>query len=283
MELDRPLPATCLSRSIRQLRSDLDGRNLAPGSAGLGSSLSERPGQGHVRLASKQGRGGLYSREIQQFSPCRQRNTAVQPQVGGRDCRREVIFKARRRQSAQNVEPPPICPPSKYLALPDVTGGRSAHAPGGQRHQAGGISGCPFNIGRWECSQGEGTSADGEPLSSAPVCGKESRDLGGDARDLGRLGDGHGGRGRHRSRCLSLNNSRAVCGLTRNRQVATHQDRRHASSLGYRSTWGSNCPGTHGDRQDHFSTNRPRVSSGSHSPGDRPPDADADGCIHRNG
>ena len=241
------------------------------------------PGQGHVRLASKQGRGGLYSREIQQFSPCRQRNTAVQPRVGGRDCRHEVIFQARRRQFAQNVEPPPICPRRSIWRCQTLRAGapRTRLADNGTRQ--GGISGCLFNIGRWECSQGEGTSADGEPLSSAPVCGKESRDLGGDARDLGRLGDGHGGRGRHRSRCLSPSNSRDVYGLTRNRQVATHQDRRHASSLGYRSTWDSNCRGTHGDRQDHFRTNRPRISSGSHSPGDRPPDADADGCIHRNG
>ena len=207
-----------------------------------------------------------------------------QPPCRGRDCRHEVILQARRRQFAQSMEPPPICPRRIIWRCQTLRGGRSrarawrTTAPG-----RGNISGCLFNIDRWECPQGEGTSADGEPLSSAPVCGKESRGLGGDARDLGRLGGGHGGRGRHRNRCLSLNNSRNVYGLTRNRQVATHQDGRHASGLGYRSTWDSNCPGTQGDRQDHFSTNRPRISSGLHSPGDRPPDANADGNIHRNG
>ena len=100
--------------------------------------------------------------------------------------------------------------PSKYLAPPGVTGPalrarawraavpRARLADNGIRQ--GDISGYLFYIGRWECPQGEGTSADGEPLSSAPVCGKESRRLGGDARDLGRLGGGHGGRGRHGNR-----------------------------------------------------------------------------------
>ena len=181
--------------------------------------------------------------------------------------------------------------PSKYLAPPGVTGPalrarawraavpRTRLADNGIRQ--GYISGYLFYIGRRACPQGEGTSADGEPLSSAPVCGKESRGLGGDARDLGRLGGGHGGRGRYGSRCL--NNSCNACGLARNRHVATHQDGRHASGLGYHSTWDSNGPDTQGDRQDHFGTSRPRISSGSHSPGDRPPAANADGYIRRNG
>jgi len=42
-------------------------------------------------------------------------------------------------------------------------------------------------------------------------------------------------------------------------------------------------PATAGGPQDHFGTSRPRISSGPHSPGDRPPAADADGYIRRNG
>jgi hypothetical protein len=222
MELDPSPSATRLSRSIPQLRSDLDGRNLATGSEGRAfESLRARPGQGNIRLASKQGRGGLNSSEVKQYTPCR-----------GRDCRHAVIFQARRRQFAQSMEPPPICPRRIIWCRQALPGGRLAD--NGARQ--GDISGCLFNIGRRECPQGEGTSADGEPLSSAPVCGKESHGLGGDTRDLRRLGSGHGGRGRHRNRCLSLNNSRNVYGLTRGRQSATHQDGRHASGLGYRST-----------------------------------------------
>jgi hypothetical protein len=102
-----------------------------------------------------------------------------------------------------------------------------------------------FIIGRRECPQGEGTSADGEPLPSEAVCGKENRGLGGAARDRGRLGDSHGGRGRHDNRCLR--DSGNAYGLTRNRHVASHQDGGRASGLGYRSTWDSNGLGTQGD------------------------------------
>ena len=193
-----------------------------------------------------------------------------------------TVFQARCRQFTQSAEPPPICPRRIIWCCQALRGGHS-RARAWRTTVPGDISGCLFDIGGWECPQGEGTSADGEPLSSAPVCGKESRGPGGDARDLGRLGGGHGGRGRHRNRRLSLNNSRNVYGLTRNRQVATHQDGRHASGLGYRSTRDSNCPGTQGDRRDQFSTNRPRISPGLHSPCDRPPNANADGYIHRNG
>jgi len=92
-------------------------------------------------------------------------------------------------------------PPSKYLGAASryvADAPRTYLADNGISQ--GDISGYLFNIGRWECPQSEGTSADGEPLSSAPVCGKESRGLGGDARDMGRLGGGHGSRGRHGGR-----------------------------------------------------------------------------------
>ncbi len=230
-------------------------------------------GQGHIRLAPKQVRGGLNSSEVQQYSPVPGTRLPTRGHFSGAP----TTIRSEHGTTSNLL-------PSNCLVPPGVTGralSRTRLADNGTRQ--GDISGCLFNIGRRGCPRGEGTSADGEPLSSAPVCGKESRGLGGDARDLGRLGSGHGGRGRHGNRCLSLNNSRNVYGLTRGRQSATHQDGRHASGLGYRSTWDSNCPGTQGDRRDHFSTNRPRVSSRLHSPGDLPPDANADGYIHRNG
>ena len=98
----------------------------------------------------------------------------------------------------------------------------------------GDSSGSLVNIGRRAWSQGEGTSADGEPLSSAPVCGKESRRLDGAFGDRGRLRGGHGGDGRYGSRCVS--NSCNAYGLARNRHVSTHQDEGRASGPNYRST-----------------------------------------------
>lgn len=114
-----------------------------------------------------------------------------------------------------------------------------------------------------------------------PVRGKESRRLDGAVRDRGRLGGGHGGGSRYGSRCL--NNSCNAYGLARNRHVTTHQDEGRASGLGYRSTWDSNGPATQGGPEDHFGTSRPRISSGSDGAGDRPPAANADGYIRRNG
>ena len=57
--------------------------------------------------------------------------------------------------------------------------------------------------GARECPRGEGTSADGEPLSSAPVRAEESRGLRDAARDRGCLRGGHGGRGRRSNHCFS--------------------------------------------------------------------------------
>ena len=195
--------------------------------------------------------------------------------------------------SGATGEPPPICSRRNIWRRQALRAGaprtrlagrRSAHAPGGQRHQAGGHfpDVCSTSVA------GSVRKAKGRVLMASRYLPRRSAGKKAVALAVTLVIWAASGAVMVAAAGTAIADSASTTHATSTASPATGTSPRTrtgatpaASATTSHGT--ATVPPPRGGRQDHFGTSRPRISSGSHSPGDRPPAANADGCIHRNG